>query len=278
MSAFDVLSVSFSTELGYTNLLTALDLAGIPLDVHLRGEDHPLAHGAVTRRSTRSRSLIRGHGAVVGDGEQAVLRISDLVKEWKLGRGGPGGRLLRLATAGGVYVPRFYDVTTADGADPAGGAESVGRARQRVTKHTVSDLDEWPYPQCLVPLAETVHERMSVEIFRGCTRGGRFCQAGMATVRSGSGRSPDRRDGGARAGAGFEEVGRPQPAPARTTPRSRASPRGSPTATRGPTPVCRCRAPACSTPSNIDLANQGLRNRRSGAHLRARGAASGCGR
>ena len=90
--------------------------------------------------------------------------------------------LLRLARTGGVYVPRFYDVDYL----PDGRIQRVVPNRAgvpfRVHKRTMMDLDDWPYPkQPLVPLAETVHERMSVEIFRGCTRGCRFCQAGMIT-------------------------------------------------------------------------------------------------
>ena len=119
---------------------------------------------------------------VLGDGEQAVLAITDLIRDWKRA-GQPGGRdglLLRLATV--AYVPRFYDVAY----HPDGQISKVIPNRPgvspTVSKHTVMDLDAWPYPRKpIVPVAETVHERYSVEIFRGCTRGCRFCQAGMIT-------------------------------------------------------------------------------------------------
>jgi len=111
--AFDLLGVSFATELGYTNLLTALDLARIPLAATDRGDDDPivLAGGHAAFNPEPIAEFI--DGAVLGDGEEAVLAITALVRSWKAA-GRPGGRdglLLELASRGGVYVPRFYDVS-----------------------------------------------------------------------------------------------------------------------------------------------------------------------
>ncbi|HEY1702724.1 MAG TPA: TIGR03960 family B12-binding radical SAM protein [Trebonia sp.] len=212
VGAFDVLGVSFSTELGYTNLLTALDLAKIPIRSAERPEDSPLV-------------LAGGHAAfnpepvadfldavILGDGEQAVLKVTAKVREWKRA-GRPGGRdglLLSLAADGDVYVPRFYDVSYLPDGQIGRVAPNRPGVPASVSKHTLLDLDAWPYPKApVVPVAETVHERYSVEIFRGCTRGCRFCQAGMITrpVRERSIKTVGGMVAGGVKATGFNEVG-----------------------------------------------------------------------
>ena len=184
VGAFDVMGVSFSTELGYTNMLNAIDLAGFPLHADKRGDNDPLVIAGGHASFNPEPIAMFIDAAIMGDGEQAVLLVSDVIAQFR-SEGSPGGRielLRRLALTGVVYVPRFYDVEYLEDGRIRRIAPNESSIPWRVAKNTVMNLDEWPFPKApLVPIAESVHERMSVEIFRGCTRGCRFCQAGMIT-------------------------------------------------------------------------------------------------
>ena len=181
---FDIFGLSFATELGDTNMLSALSLASIPLLAADRDDSHPIviAGGHAAFNPEPIADFI--DAAVLGDGEEAVLLITDITRDWKQA-GCPGGRaglLFELAKTGVIYVPALYEVEYLEDGRIQRVTPAAPEVPWRVRKHTLMDLDSWPYPkQPLVPLAETVHERMSVEIFRGCTRGCRFCQAGMIT-------------------------------------------------------------------------------------------------
>nr|MBA2560172.1 B12-binding domain-containing radical SAM protein [Propionibacteriales bacterium] len=141
VAAFDLLGVSFATELGYTNFLTALDLAGIPLHAAERGDDVPLviAGGHSAFNPEPVADFI--DAAVLGDGEEIVLAISDVVREWKVD-GCPGGRdevLLRLAASGAVYVPKFFDVDYLPDGRIASVVPNRSGVPARVQKHTLMD-------------------------------------------------------------------------------------------------------------------------------------------
>ena len=181
---FDLLAFNLSAELVYTNVLNCIDLAGVPVQSRARGPEHPLvvAGGHCTFNPEPLADFVDLF--VIGDGEEAVADVTEVVRDWKTGGRSTGSRervLRALAAVPGVYVPSMYEVEY-DGQRLAAVTPRYADVPERVEKRTIADLGEWPYPkQQLVPLTEVVHDRLNVEIFRGCTRGCRFCQAGMIT-------------------------------------------------------------------------------------------------
>ncbi len=162
LHAFDILGFSLQYELSYTNVLNMLELGGIPLLRIERRNTDPLiiAGGPCTFNPAPMEDFIDVF--VIGEGEAVIGEIAATALKMKRKGASRTDTLAALAEIAGLYVPAFYQAGT------------------RIRKRLVSDLNQWPLPtRPVVPLMKTIHDRITLEIARGCTRGCRFCQAGM---------------------------------------------------------------------------------------------------
>ena len=181
---FDVIAFTLSAELVYTNVLNCIDLAGLRVRARERNDSDPLigAGGHCAYNPEPLADFVDFF--VMGDGEEVISEITDIIGEWRRTGKPTGSRdtvLHALARIPGVYVPSMYDVEY-DGPTLVSVEPRHSDIPATIQKRTVADLADWPYPRNqLVPLTEVVHDRLNVEVFRGCTRGCRFCQAGMIT-------------------------------------------------------------------------------------------------
>ncbi len=177
---FDFIGFTLQYEMSYTNILNMLDLANIPVLSKNRKEHHPfiIAGGPCAYNPEPLWDIIDFF--VIGEGEKSTLEILKLYREWKKENKNKEDFLDRVSKLEGIYVPSLYDVSyktdnTIEYMEPK--KETYPK---KIKKVIIKDLDDIYYPEkMIVPYIETVHDRVVLEVFRGCTKGCRFCQAGM---------------------------------------------------------------------------------------------------
>lgn len=177
---FDIVGFTLQYEMSYSNILAMLQMSGIPLLSSERGEDMPLvvAGGPCAFNPEPLADFIDMF--ILGDGEEVEIEICEAVREWKKSGKSRRELLLAMAAIPGCYVPALYDVTYNEDGTLASFTPNCPEAPEKVAKRIVVDLDKAFYPtEIPVPYTEIVHDRIMLEIMRGCTRGCRFCQAGM---------------------------------------------------------------------------------------------------
>jgi radical SAM family uncharacterized protein len=193
LASFDLIGFSLPYETLYTNALNVLDLAGIPIRSKDRDETHPLiiAGGHSTMNPEPMHAFIDAF--VIGEGEEVIHDIIDALQDFKRKRGEERSDIFRLSSLEarekllhaltqirGVYVPRFYEAHYLDDGTVSHIEPTVPDVPKVITKRIVPVLPP-PPTKFIVPNIDIVHNRVSVEIMRGCTRGCRFCHAGMIT-------------------------------------------------------------------------------------------------
>ncbi|MCL1996709.1 MAG: TIGR03960 family B12-binding radical SAM protein [Defluviitaleaceae bacterium] len=188
---FHFIGFTLQYEMCYTNIINMLDLAGIAPLSKERKENDPIliAGGPCVYNPEPLADIIDIF--YIGDGEAVLDSLLDVYEENKRNQGTKNQFLEKILHIDGIYVPRFYDVTYNIDGTLAGFAKNNANAKNKISKVIVRDIDNMFVPKTqMVPLIETAHYRATLELFRGCIRGCRFCQAGY-THRPVREKSPD---------------------------------------------------------------------------------------